>query len=293
MPRVSIIIPTYNRATSIGRTIQSVLNQSYSDFEVIIVDDNSSDNIQEILSDYDDSRIKYIKHQINRGAPAARNTGIENAKGEFFALLDDDDEWFPQKLEKQIEVFDSMGKNVGMVYSGYEIASNEGKIVKELFPGLKGDLFNVLLKSNIIGSPTNLIKRECFEKIHCDETLKSCQDWDLWLQISKNYEIEYVPEILARYNLSDSSISRNNISVLIGHEQILTKYYSYIHKYRKIHSFHLQNLGIYYAYQHDYKKSRQYLKMAFMVYPFNLKAIARYSFITVFKKDIHVYLMLL
>lgn len=290
MTRVSIIIPTYNRAMSIGRTIQSALNQTYKDFELIIVDDNSSDNIHEILSTYDDSRIKYIKHHTNRGAPAARNTGIKNSNGEFIALLDDDDEWLPQKLEKQIKLFDSTKKTVGMVYGGYEIVNNTGKVVKTLLPSKKGDLFHVLLKSNVIGSPTNLIKRECFEKIHyCDESLKSCQDWDLWLKIAKNYEIEYVPEILARYNLSDSSISRNSDSVLIGHKQILSKYCFDIRKDRKIHTFHLQNIGIYYAYQQEYTQALKYLKMAFIVNPFNLKAIGRYLCIKILKKDVSEY----
>ena len=106
-PTVSIIIPTYNRAHLIGRAIQSVLNQTYQNFEIIVVDDGSTDNTEEMIKEFQkhDKRIKYIRHEKNRGGAAARNTGIKVARGEYIAFQDSDDEWLPEKLEKQMDVF--------------------------------------------------------------------------------------------------------------------------------------------------------------------------------------------
>ena len=118
-PTVSIIIPTYNRAHLIDRSIQSVLNQTYQDFELIVVDDGSTDNTEDIIRQFQekDKRIKYIKHDKNKGGSAARNTGIKNSRGEYIAFQDSDDEWFPEKLEKQIEIIECTDPKVGIVYS--------------------------------------------------------------------------------------------------------------------------------------------------------------------------------
>ena len=97
-PVVSVVIPTYNRACLLGRAIQCVLNQSFQDIEVIVVDDASQDNSADIVNSLDDSRIKYLRHEKNRGGSSARNTGIKAARGEYIAFLDDDDEWMPTKI---------------------------------------------------------------------------------------------------------------------------------------------------------------------------------------------------
>src|SRR4030042_5052103 len=106
MPTVSIIIPTYNRAHLVMRAINSVLDQSFQDFEIIIVDDASRDNTEKMVSGIRDKRIFYIRHEKNRGGSAARNTGIKQARGEYIAFLDSDDEWLPEKLEKQLKVLE-------------------------------------------------------------------------------------------------------------------------------------------------------------------------------------------
>jgi glycosyltransferase involved in cell wall biosynthesis len=124
-PTVSVIIPTYNRAHLIGRAIQSVLKQTYQDFEVIVVDDGSIDNTEEVVKKIQENRVYYYKHDKNKGGSAARNTGISLAKGEYIAFQDSDDEWLPEKLEKQIGVFNNQTKNVGVVYTGfYRIEGN-------------------------------------------------------------------------------------------------------------------------------------------------------------------------
>jgi len=112
-PTVSVIIPTYNRAHLVGRSIQSVINQTYQDFEIIVVDDGSTDNTEDIIKEFQkkDKRIKHIKHNKNKGGSAARNTGIRAARGEYIAFLDSDDEWMPTKLEKQTSYFNHLEFN--------------------------------------------------------------------------------------------------------------------------------------------------------------------------------------
>ena len=107
MPRVSVVIPTYNRAELLKRAIESVLGQTYQDFELIVVDDASMDNTEEMMKDFSDERIRYIRLKQNSGTSAVpRNTGIKSAKGEYIACHDDDSEWLPQKLEKQVKAFE-------------------------------------------------------------------------------------------------------------------------------------------------------------------------------------------
>ena len=111
-PTISVIIPTYNRADFIGRAIESVLDQTYQDFEIIVIDDGSKDNTENIVKSFDDTRITYIRLKDNKGAAVARNTGIGTARGKFIAFQDSDDEWLPQKLAKQMEVFEKVDSGV-------------------------------------------------------------------------------------------------------------------------------------------------------------------------------------
>ena len=118
---VSVVIPTHNRADLLPRAIDSVLNQTYSNFEIIVVSDGSTDNTEEVVKSYSDkdSRIRFIGYSPARGGNIARNTGIEAAKGEYVAFLDDDDEWMPEKLKKQIKVMES-NPDIGLVILVYE-----------------------------------------------------------------------------------------------------------------------------------------------------------------------------
>src|SRR4030042_1203431 len=124
MPEVSVIIRTYHRIDKISPTISSVVNQTYSDLEIIIVNDGENDKpLLEILDNFNDHRIHYIRNQRKKGSNGARNTGFYNANGKYIAFLDDDDIWYPDKIQKQIYQFSKSSKDVGVVYSGYEIIS--------------------------------------------------------------------------------------------------------------------------------------------------------------------------
>ena len=117
MPKVSVIILTYNRATLLRRALQSVLNQSFGDFEIIVVDDASVDGTKDVMRDMSDNRIQYVQHKQNMGEGRSRNTGLAKAQGQYIAFLDDDDEWLPEKLELQVSLMEKSGtRNWGRAY---------------------------------------------------------------------------------------------------------------------------------------------------------------------------------
>ena len=131
MPTVSVIIPTYNHAHVLGRSIQSVLNQTFQDFELIIVDDGSTDDTESLVNRSSSNKIKYVRHQGNQGRSVTRNTGIQLAKGDYIAILDADDEWMPEKLEKQMKVIRTAPPEVGVVYTKFKQYDRFGDYVPQ------------------------------------------------------------------------------------------------------------------------------------------------------------------
>jgi len=197
-PTVSVIIPTYNRAHLVGRAIQSVLNQTYQDFELIVVDDGSTDNTEEVVKGFNDARIRYIRHDENKGLPAARNTGIEAARGEYIAFLDSDDEWLERKLEKQIALFEQLDSQVGVVYCRWYVMDDDtGFVRRGNRPAHRGNVWHHVLKGWGIQPSSAVIRRECFD--HCgafDESLPFWGDSDLWFRIAQQYHFDLVDEFL-------------------------------------------------------------------------------------------------
>ena len=209
---VSVIIPTYNRSRTILRAIKSVLNQTYKNIEVIIVDDASTDNTEEIVKGLNDPRIIYIKHETNKGGAAARNTGIKLAKSEYIAFQDSDDEWYPEKLQLQTDALLKAESDVGVVYSSFIRIS---KHKKEVIPGgharnFEGDIFKKILSNNFVTTQTALVAKRCFDKVGIfDESLPRLQDWELWLRISKHYKFIYISKPLVTAYIQKDSISNS------------------------------------------------------------------------------------
>lgn len=201
MPTVSVIIPTYNRAHLVGRAIKSVLDQTFTDLELIVVDDGSTDNTEKAVRSFQDIRIRYIRHKMSRGQSAARNTGIKEARGEYIAFLDDDDEWLPQKLERQLEVFARTKiANLGVVTSGRIIVSEDGtfEIERSIF-NFRDDVYESLLNLQWVPAPTTLlIRRECLDDNIFDENIPNREDWDLCVRLSKRYQFDSIIEPLVR-----------------------------------------------------------------------------------------------
>ena len=277
-PLVSVIIPTYNRAKYVTHAIDSVLAQTYPNNEIIVVDDGSTDDTKEALAPYMD-RIKYI-YQENTGGAAARNTGIKAAKGELIAFLDSDDEWLPAKIEKQIDKFRKLPNSVGVVYSGCYTVSQESKEILCEIPTLKGNVHNYALQRCIISSPTPLIRKLCFKKVGVfDEALPSCQDWDMWIRLSKHYNFDFVPDILARFYCHGDQISADLEAKIEALEILVRKYKAEFREHPSIFYKHLRRLAVLNCLNGDPKAGRKYLFQALKCKPF--------------QKGVYIYLLLL
>jgi glycosyltransferase involved in cell wall biosynthesis len=267
-PLVSVILPTYNRADFLGRSVRSVLNQTFSDFELIIVDDASTDHSKEVIDAFNDQRLIYLEHEQNRGGSAARNTGIKAAGGKFIAFQDSDDEWLPEKLEKQIRILADSPPEVGAVYTGFWRFQGGDK---EYIPGpahrvKEGQIHRELLKANFITTQAAVVKKECFQKAGMfDETLPRLQDWELFLRISKYYEFLYIPEPLVHSFFTEGCISSKPKALVEAIEIILKKHLEDYKTHPEAYANQLIGLSAPYEGEYDLKKSREYLIKAFKI----------------------------
>ncbi len=200
--KISVVIPTFNRAHVLERAIDSVFEQTFQDFELLIVDDGSTDNTQELLEKRyaGESKLRYLKMQ-NRGVSAARNLGVVESKGEWIALLDSDDEWLPQRLEKQWRLLERR-PDLKLIH-GEEIWIRRGRRVnpKKIHQKFGGVIFEKCLPLCLISPSAVLIKKTLFDEIGLfDEEFIVCEDYDLWLRITSLYPVGFVEEpIIIKY----------------------------------------------------------------------------------------------
>jgi len=209
-PLVSVVIATYNMAAYVLLAVKSVLDQTYKNTEVIIVDDGSTDDTREALKTYlNDPRVRYL-FQKNKGQAAAKNYGVRESQGEYVAFLDGDDMWAPEKLDVQIPLFLN-SEAVGLVYSRVLYIDEIGKELSvadnELF---RGRVSGPLLIRNFIGFGTCVVRKECFDRLGgFEERLRMGIDYELWLRFSTRYDFDYVDLPLLRYRLWPGQMSKN------------------------------------------------------------------------------------
>lgn len=215
---VSIITPTYNCAKFIGATIESVLNQTYQNFEMIIVDDASKDNTEEVVKSFKDKRIKYIRLSKNSGPAVARNRAMEEAKGKYMAFLDSDDLWKREKLEKQINFIKK--NKYKIICSDYEQIDEEGNKLNKIIPCKKKVNYNGILLSCPVGNSTVFYDVSKLGKFKVPNIRKRNDD-ALWLQILKKEEYMYgQKEVLMEYRIRQNSVSSNKLSLIKYHWQL-------------------------------------------------------------------------
>ncbi len=215
---VSIITPTYNCAKFIGATIESVLNQTYQNFEMIIVDDASKDNTEEVVKSFKDKRIKYIRLSKNSGPAVARNRAMEEAKGKYMAFLDSDDLWKKEKLEKQINFIKK--NKYKIICSDYEQIDEEGNKLNKIIPCKKKVNYNGILLSCPVGNSTVFYDVSKLGKFKVPNIRKRNDD-ALWLQILKKEEYMYgQKEVLMEYRIRQNSVSSNKLSLIKYHWQL-------------------------------------------------------------------------
>ena len=208
MPRVSVVIPTYNSARYLGAAIDSVFAQTFHDFEVVVVDDGSTDDTESMMSRRFQS-VPYVR-QPNLGVAKARNTGIEQTSGRYVAFLDADDTWLPAKLERQMTALADAPANRAS-YGSFIVCSETLTpltVQRSLQRGRA--LEDLLLRGNVIGSPgTVLCERSLFSIVGgFDPTLSQCADWDMWIRLATQTEFAYLNEPLVNYRQHGASMSR-------------------------------------------------------------------------------------
>ena len=228
---VSIILPTYNRAHRVGKAIESVLAQTYTDFELLVIDDGSTDETEQVVTGYMDKRVHYYRMEENGGQSKARNCGIQLAQYDYLAFEDSDDLWRPGKLEIQMETMQGAGQDVGMVYHKFRYDLGEGRgmvLPDENIPVEKksGDIYKQLLWDNLVGMPAMLLKKECVNVVGgLDETLKCLEDYDFALRIAQKYKAIFINEIYLDATYSISGVSGGDTGqYLIASCLLLAKY---------------------------------------------------------------------
>lgn len=222
---VSIIVPVYNSGSTLKETIDSVLTQTFTNWELILVNDGSIDNSLEVINNYNDTRIQVFT-QNNQGVSVARNFGISKAKGNFVAFLDSDDLWSKDKLKKSIRAINS--DNYAMVYSDIKIFYkhiDDSESYKYREPIEEKDDYLRLLIYDYIPTLTVIIRKTTLEHVGLfDINLNGTEDWDLWIRITKLNKIKYIPEPLSYYRYSEQGLSKDRDKHLIEEKKVLKKH---------------------------------------------------------------------
>jgi len=275
MPKISVIIPTYNSRKFIVDAIESVLKQTYQDIEIIICDDGSTDSTGEIVKRYG-NRIVY-RYQNNRGPSAARNMGIIMAKGEYVAFLDADDIWLPEKMSIQLEEIEK-SDSIGLVTCPRYILSNDGNV--ELYQpeinGLtKNELLRILVMNNVIGGGSSvLIRKRCFDELGLfDERLLVSEDTDMWFRICKKFVIRCTAQPLLQYRVLNGSQSyypeRNLKSQLLYLDKVFADNEMHMSSFHKSKALCERFLSGAWSFMCvcNYKKAREYILRSLFVNP--------------------------
>lgn len=258
MPKVSIIIATYNRSYFICNAINSVLGQTFKDFELIVVDDGSTDDTKQVLTRYG-SLINYL-YQDNKGRAQARNAGIKLAKGEYIAFLDDDDMWLPYKLQKQVEFLDAHPE-IGLIHTFIDIIDEHGNLLKEttkkhlrLYKKAMriGYIYEGMSKQCIMFLSTVMLRKDYLDKVgFFDSRIPAFEDWDFYLRFSLKYQIATIPEPLVKYRIhqaqTDSGeFNYGRISTALKHLNMLESYDIPSARNQIRHNFYMHLANAYY-----------------------------------------------
>jgi len=280
-PLVSVIIPTYNRPDRLVQSLESVADQTYETLEIIVVDDASEMPAEEAVASLRD-RIPYdlavYRHGENRGANAARNTGLREASGEFVAFLDDDDEWSPSKVARQVEAFQGASADTGLVYTSIRIVDEDGMVIRTTDASVEGVMTKQLLCKNTIGSFSCVMVR--FAAVDdaglLDETFPSWQDLDWYIRISENWRIQAITDPLVTNHTGGYERITSDTAALIQktYPRFIAKHRPRAAAYgrlfeRKMLGWAAFRVGAWYVLPAGQNEiAQQYIKCAIALYPF-------------------------
>ena len=267
-PMISVIIPAYNRAATIFRAIQSVLVQSFQDFEVIVVDDGSTDSTCDIVKNAPDQRIYLLRHEKNLGAAAARNTGMKAARGAYIAWLDSDDEWMPEKLEIQLQALMKASPDQKASCTAFELSEN-GSL--RIYTPEHTDYRKMFLKCNQAPGSTLLFESSMLDEIgYLDVSMRRYEDWDWILRYGAKYRFLAVDQPLSKVHFSPD---RSSIQVETSAKTFISKYSETLRQFgvyrNRVISRRWVDVSSYYAREHKILKTLYFLAKGFIMYPFH------------------------
>lgn len=223
-PLVSILTPTYNRADFLPLAIESVLNQSYTNIEMHLVDDGSTDNTSELVKKYlSDSRLHYYQ-QENQGQSVARNKALKHCKGDLICFLDSDNLFHLDKISTQVSILQS-NPEVDIVYGDSELIDINGEVFStQNIKRHSGMIYEKMLLDNIVGMNTAMARRKCFDELGgLDESIRVADDYDLWLRFSTKYRFLYEPAFFAQYRIMEDQISSDKSRRFESNRRIIEK----------------------------------------------------------------------
>lgn len=260
---ISVIIPNYNRAKVISRAIESVLDQTFSDFELIVVDDCSTDNSMQVISLIQDKRIKVFQLKENSGAAAARNYGIKQSSGDFISFLDSDDYFEPRFLEVTYEMFAKTGPSVGFMWTGLRYHLEDDIIEMSWQPERKNNPYLTFLNERSIGTGSGLtLKKEVFEQCgNFKENLKAAEDTEFFLRITKSFNYCFTKEILINIEkIGGDRMSKNYKNIGLAYNLFIVDHLSEIDKDKELQmKFYYKLMWLNYN-ADDKVKARQYFR---------------------------------
>lgn len=274
-PGVSVVLPTHNRAGLLGRAIESVLKQSFRDFELIVVDDASVDETEQVVAGFDEPRIRYVRHSAQKGAPAARNTGIRAVRAKVVAFQDSDDEWHPEKLAKQMDVLKASGNREAVIYTGFlrHSADSSVYIPEPWVAHRDGDILSQLLLGNFVSTQTLLLPCTYLDAVGgFDERLRRFQDWELVIRLAKAYHFRLVDEPLVLAHETPGNISSNEAAGFSALEIILDKHRSEFKQCPAVLADHFLNLGYFNCRNGEKAKGRGFFMAALRLRPWSTAA---------------------
>jgi glycosyltransferase involved in cell wall biosynthesis len=267
-PLVSVVIPAYNRAALLGRAVNSVLEQSFQDFEILIVDDGSTDNTAEVVQGFEDPRIRYIRHAKNAGEAAARNTGIHAARGQYVAFLDSDDYWLAGKLELQVRVLEADEAMYSCSTQYYEIKGSRRKIC----PRTIAPWPRYLLEEMDLGIGTTLlIRRDCYEKVGIyDETIVRSPDYEWLIRYGQMFPHHLIKNPMAVVHIGGGKPNPETVETAML--SIIEKHHSFFYSYgkwrgRKAEARRHREMAMYFFRADNRQRGWYHLKRAFEKYP--------------------------
>ncbi len=226
-PLVTVVIPAYNRAEKIVKALESVQAQTYRNWEIVVIDDGSEDSTPQKVRElsHGDRRIRLIRHDKNRGAQAARNTGIKNSKGDWVSFLDSDDQWLNDSLQLRMSL--ALSERISVVHSGAYLVMDDGILKPWRVSGVAGNAYRDLLRNEGPVFQSLLISREALTRIdYLDERIVSFQEWDTAIRLAKYYRFGFLPKPTFIYdNRNDDAISRDSVRAGLGYEQVVRKHF--------------------------------------------------------------------